>query len=176
MLMDKKADYISKTTFPDLAAIALGDFAKNCIQSHYISSGAYKEGAATTEWLTGATKLPVSSTTTSANKALAYKFIAIVRKAAKTVGFAQKGKHLVAWYCTAPKPALSGQQDPSNYIKATTGCLKNPGANSLWNSCFNTAAIKEVNVYRAQHKVLAFSGINLATDATVKANQLKAAG
>jgi len=86
----------------------------------------------------------------------------IVWKNAKTVGFGQKGQHLVAWYCASPAPNLSALVDGTDYDKGKT-C--ETGADpTLYNSCMNTAAVEAANSYRSQHKVAAFEAITSGKD------------
>jgi hypothetical protein len=121
----------------------------NCVQSVY--SGAYTEGKATVEWLKGSADVPITSSTTVPKKALGFAFLNIVWKSAKTVGFGQKGTHLVAWYCAAPAPNLAGLVDGTDYDKAAT--CETGAAPLLHNKCFNKESMAASNAYRLKHLV-----------------------
>jgi hypothetical protein len=152
LLNANAATYAAETKYPNLASKTGGTFAK-CIQSVY--KGAYTAGKGTTEWLKGSTvSASLTAGSSATDKALAYAFRELLWKNAKTVGFGQKGTHLVAWYCASPAPDLSALVDKSDY-DALKSCETGTGP-LLYNTCFNKAAIDESNTLRAQHKVAKF--------------------
>ena len=78
---------------------------------------------------------------------LAEAFLNIVWKKATTVGFGQKGTHLVAWYCGHTKaPTYATLADPADYVEKPS-CVT--GADpTAFNDCFSKEAVKAANTYR----------------------------
>jgi hypothetical protein len=83
------------------------------------------------------------------------KFMQLIWKASKNVGFGIRGDMVVAWYC--PTGNTDGDKDNELNVCPKGGCIEDcvdpPILKDGYSSCFNRRMERDVNIYRKESKV-----------------------